>query len=81
MIKSLKAKERGNCPPDIKTSELITDISFHPASELIALDNLTSDLSVFKLSNEKDKCQKKLKLSYPRRLSEALSLTRLDYPY
>ena len=73
---SSQKKER-NCPLDIKTSELITDISFHPASDLIALDNL----SVFKLSNEKDKLQKKLKLSCPRRLSEALILTRLNYPY
>mgnify|MGYP001398638808 CR=1 FL=1 len=62
LIKALKAarqKKERNCPPDIKTSELITDISFHPASDLIALDNL----SVFKFSNEKDKLQKKLKLS------------------
>ena len=62
LIKSLKAprqKKERNCLPDIKTSELITDISFHPASDLIALDNL----SVFKFSNEKDKFQKKLKLS------------------
>ena len=78
MIKSLKAKERGICPPDIKTSELITDISFHPASDLIALDNISSDLSVL---SKKDKLQKKLKLSCPRRLSEALSLTVLDCPY
>ena len=66
LIKSLKAprqKKERNCLPDIKTSELITDISFHPDSDLIALDNLSSDLSVFKFSNEKDKLQKKLKLS------------------
>ena len=35
LIKSLKAarqKKECNCPPDIKTSDLITDISFHPES-------------------------------------------------
>ena len=66
LIKALKAarqKKERNCPPDIKTSELITDISFHPDSDLIALGNLSGDLSVFKFSNEENKLQKKLKLS------------------
>ena len=66
MIKVLKAarqKKERNCPLDIKTSELITDISFHPDSDLIALGNLSGDLSVFKFSNEENKLQKKLKLS------------------
>ena len=66
LIKALKAarqKKERNCPPDIKTSELITDISFHPDSDLIALGNLSGDLSLFKFSNEENKLQKKLKLS------------------
>ena len=66
LIKALKAarqKKERNCPPDIKTSELVTDISFHPESDLIALGNLSGDLSLFKFSNEENKLQKKLKLS------------------
>lgn len=66
LIKALKAarqKKERNCPPDIKTSELVTDISFHPDSDLIALGNLSGDLSLFKFSNEENKLQKKLKLS------------------
>ena len=66
LIKALKAarqKKERNCPPDIKTSELITDISFHPDSDLIALGNLSGDLSIFKFSNEENTLQKKLKLS------------------
>ena len=47
-------KER-NCPPDIKTSDLITDISFHPESDCIAVGGITGDLSIFKYSNEENK--------------------------
>ena len=66
LIKALKAarqKKERNCPPDIKTTELVTDISFHPESDLIALGNLSGDLSVFSFSNEENKLLKKLKLS------------------
>ena len=51
LIKAARQKKDRNCPPDIKTSELTTDISFHPESDLIALGNLSGDLSLFKLSN------------------------------
>ena len=66
LIKALKAarqKKERNCPPDIKTSDLITDLSFHPESDLIAVGNITGDLSIFKYSNEENKLEKKLKLS------------------
>ena len=66
LIKALKAarqKKERNCPPDIKTSDLITDISFHPESELIAVGSITGDLSIFKYTNEENKLEKKLKLS------------------
>ena len=58
LIKSLKAarqKKECNCPPDIKTSDLITDISFHPESDCIAVGGITGDLSIFKYSNEGNK--------------------------
>ena len=67
LIKALKAareKKTRNSPPDIKTSDLVTDIiSFHPESDVIALGNIAGELSVFKYSNELNTIQKKLKLS------------------
>lgn len=66
LIKALKAareKKERNSPPDIKTSELITDISFHPEADVIAVGNISGELSVFKYSNESNTIQKKLKLS------------------
>jgi len=66
LIKALKAareKKERNSPPDIKTSELITDISFHPEADIIAVGNISGELSVFKYSNESNTIQKKLKLS------------------
>ena len=66
LIKALKAarqKKERVCPPDIKTSDLITDISFHPDAEIIAVGNISGDLSVFKYSNEENSLQKKLKVS------------------
>ena len=61
LIKSLKAarqKKECNCPPDIKTSDLITDISFHPESDFIAVGGITGDLSIFKYPNEENKLEK-----------------------
>jgi len=66
LIKALKAareKKERNSPPDIKTSELITDITFHPESDIIAIGNISGDLSVFSYDNEANKLQKKLNLS------------------
>jgi len=66
LIKALKAareKKTRNSPPDIKTSDLVTDISFHPEADVIALGNIAGELSVFKYSNELNTIQKKLKLS------------------
>jgi len=66
LIKSLKAarqKKERNCPPDLKCSELITDLSFHPEEDLIVIGNISGDLSVFNYSNEENKLKKKLKLS------------------
>eukprot|EP00092_Neocalanus_flemingeri_P023196 GFUD01025153.1.p1 GENE.GFUD01025153.1~~GFUD01025153.1.p1 ORF type:complete len:471 (-),score=144.87 GFUD01025153.1:1127-2539(-) len=66
LIKALKAareKKVRNSPPDIKTSELITDLSFHPEADIIALGNISGDLSIFSYNNEENKMQKKLKLS------------------
>jgi len=62
-LKSAREKKVRNSPPDIKTSELITDLSFHPESDLVAIGNISGDLSVFSYSNEENKLQKKLKLS------------------
>merc|ERR1719233_2058060 len=66
LIKALKAareKKTRISPPDIKTSDLITDISFHPESDVIAVGNISGELSVFQYSNEVNTIQKKLKLS------------------
>ena len=51
LIKALKAareKKVRNCPPDIKTTEMVTDISFHPDADLVALGSMTGELSVFR---------------------------------
>jgi len=66
LIKALKAareKKTRTSPPDIKTADLITDISFHPESDVIAVGNISGDLSVFQYGNEGNTIQKKLKLS------------------
>jgi len=66
LIKALKAareKKARNCPPDIKTTDMVTDISFHPEMDLIALGNITGELSVFSCSNESNELKKKLKIS------------------
>ena len=65
-IKALKAareKKTRNSPPDIKTSKLITDLSFHPQADIIAIGNISGELTVFNYSNEENKIEKKLKLS------------------
>ena len=66
LIKALKAarqKQARNSPPDLKTSEMVTDISFHPEADIIALGNISGDLSLFSYSNEENSLIKKLKLS------------------
>jgi len=66
LIKALKAareKKVRNCPPDIKTTEMVTDISFHPDADLVALGSMTGELSVFSYSNESNELKKKLKIS------------------
>ena len=66
LIKALQAarqKKERNCPPDLKCSELITDLSFHPEEDVIVIGNISGDLSVFSYSNEENKLKKKLKLS------------------
>jgi len=66
LIKALKAarqKKERNCPPDLKCSELITDLSFHPEEDVLVLGNISGEVSVFSYSNDENKLQKKLKLS------------------
>jgi len=66
LIKALKAareKKVRNCPPDIKTQDNISDLSFHPEEELVALGTIAGDLSVFSYSNEENVLKKKLKIS------------------
>jgi len=65
LIKALKAareKKSRNAPPDIKLSEMVTDISFHPESHVIAVANIDGDISLFKYNNDKNVLQKKLKV-------------------
>lgn len=66
LIKALKAareKKVRNCPPDIKTTDMITDLSFHPESDLVALGSMGGDLSIFSYSNDANELKKKLKIS------------------
>ena len=66
LIKALKAaieKKVRNSPPDIKTSEPITALSFHPEADLIAIGNISGELSIFNYTNEANTIQKKLRLS------------------
>jgi len=66
LVKALKAarqKKERNCPPDLKCSELITDLSFHPEEDVLVIGNISGEVSVFSYSNEENKLQKKLKLS------------------
>ena len=62
-LREAREKKERNCPPDIKMSEMITDISFHPDDDLITVGSIVGDLSVFKYSNEENKMEKKLKIS------------------
>ena len=51
LIKALKAareKKVRNCPPDIKTADMVTDLSFHPEQDLVALAGMAGDLAVFR---------------------------------
>lgn len=61
-IKAAREKKERNVPPDIKLSQLVTDISFHPEEDIIAVANIDGDISFFKYDNEKNDLQKKLKL-------------------
>jgi len=65
LIKALRAareKKERNAPPDIKLSEMVTDISFHPEDDIIAAANIDGDISLFKYDNEKNTLMKKLKI-------------------
>ena len=55
-LKAAREKKTCNSHPDIKTSGLNTDLSFHPA-----IGNISGELSVFNYSNEENKLEKKLK--------------------
>lgn len=47
-IREAREKKVRSSPPDIKTSDMITDISFHPEADLIALGSMSGDLSIFR---------------------------------
>ena len=49
--------------PYFSISETITDFIFHPEADLIAIGNISGELSVFNYTNEATTVQKKLKLS------------------
>ena len=67
LIKALKAareKKVRKSPPDIKSSGLSTDLSFHPEADIIiAIGNICGEFSVWNYSIEENKIEKKLKLS------------------
>ena len=64
LIKALKAareKKVRNSAPAIKTSEPITILSFHHEADLIAIGNISGELSEFNYTNEANTIRKKLK--------------------
>lgn len=47
-------KKPRTSPPEIKLSEFITDICFHPEEDLIALATITGDIHLYKYANEEN---------------------------
>uniref|UniRef100_A0A6P7H0G3 WD repeat-containing protein 55 homolog n=1 Tax=Diabrotica virgifera virgifera TaxID=50390 RepID=A0A6P7H0G3_DIAVI len=50
-IKNESKKERDR-PPNIQCEDFITDISFHPHEDLLAIANIVGDVLIYKYSNE-----------------------------
>jgi len=62
-LKSAREKKVRNSPPDIKTQEMITDLSFHPEADMVVIGNISGEISVFNYSNDINELKKKLKIS------------------
>lgn len=68
LIKALKAaKERNqnkerNAPPDLKFSNEVMDISFHPELNLLGVSLIDGQIDIFEFSNEQNKLKKRLKI-------------------
>nr|SVE93673.1 EOG090X07S3 [Scapholeberis mucronata] len=41
-------------PPDLKTSCMVTDISFHPNEEIVAMSNIEGEITCYKYGNEEN---------------------------
>merc|ERR1719391_392283 len=62
MLKSAREKRVREAPPDIKLKHTVTDVSFHPDENILAVSNIQGEISLFRYSNEENKIEKKLKL-------------------
>ena len=63
LLKRWQLQERRKYATGPQTLKSQTDLSFHPEADLIAIGNISGELSVFNYTNEANKIQKKLKLS------------------
>ena len=68
LIKALKAakekkkvKER-DAPPDLKFSNEVTDISFHPQNNLLSVSLIDGQIDIFSYTNEENILKKRLKI-------------------
>lgn len=65
LIKALRSSRENAvrpCPPPIKIKNSVTDISFHPEEDIIAVSNISGELAFFRYSNEENKIERKMKL-------------------
>lgn len=62
MLKAAREKKVREAPPDIKLKQTVTDLSFHPEEDILAVSNIQGEISLFRYSNEENKIEKKLKL-------------------
>lgn len=60
-IRQESQKERDR-PPNIKCEDFITDISFHPQNDLLAVASIVGDVLLYKYSNEENILERTLEL-------------------
>nr|AEE61993.1 unknown [Dendroctonus ponderosae] len=64
VIKAIKreCERKNDHPPVINCEDFITDISFHPGSDILAVANIVGDVMFYKYSNEENSLQNTLEL-------------------
>lgn len=55
-------KKQRSHPPEIKLEDFVTDISFHPENDIIALASITGDVLLYKYTNEANTLLKTLEV-------------------